>query len=277
MTSCTTDKRCCFSGRGKIRLAKYDPTCGFGPYTVGGAVSALANKDKYPLINIGNASDFALDITVNTIKPAKNMTGLSGISDCAPIEQIDNISLKMKLHCMSVANMAKALSGQTTTVAPAAGLTQAMTFTQIGQFIPFRDAAGNVITGVLDVTGFPATAVAGVDYILTSNGVEVPENSTLTLPSVFALTYDQTGYDQLQILMSTGGEYTLHFDGINAADKRPFAGMLYRIKIKPGGLGSLLSEGFMEINTEATVLEDCCSEKPGRSPYGTFPFGSAPV
>lgn len=277
MSGCKVVDRCCFVGRGKIRLSKYDATCGFGPYVAGGVAAAVADYEHYPLIEVGNVSNFSLDLTVTTVEPPRNYMSLIGTSDCAPIENIDKVALKMTLHCANTANLAKALAGDAEEVAAATGVTQAFNFTTLEQFIPFRDADGNVISNVdiATVSGLPAAAVDGIDYSLSPNGIKWLATSTLALPVAFTATYDHGVYDQLQILMSTGGEYRLHFDGVNKVDGRAFAGELFRIKIRPGGLGSMISDEFLKWEIEATVLEDCCrASKPGVSPYGTFPFGA---
>jgi hypothetical protein len=251
--------KCCFSGRGVVSLAKYDEACSL-------------NKDLYPLIPLGNASTFALNATVNTVNGPKNYQSASGVSECSPIETIDEIKLTMKVHCLDVSNWAKAYAATQSSVAAGTNVSQTMIFTAKGQTIPFRTTDGQIATGVTNVIGEPTTG-AGTNFVIGVNGISIPDTSTLTLPVTMSITFDHDAYDLLQLLTGTGSEYRLFFDGINvgAQGNPAFAGELYRIKIKPNGLPSLIDDAYVVWDLEATVLKDAC-QSGSKSPYGTFNF-----
>jgi hypothetical protein len=272
------DERCCFLGRGNILLGKYDKSCGFGPYPPSTTPLTVKNHDAFPLLQVGNVSDFSLVETISKIEGAKNYRDANPISECPPYESVESIAMSATLHCMSVANLKLALSGIAETKAAETGATQVMSFVKYGQFIPYRADDGTVITGVrttpVDVTGFGVGKEVGKDYVLTPNGVMLPEGSTIALNTDLTITYDAPAYDVIQYLTSLSDEYRLFFDGINVLDGgRPFSAELFRFKISPGGIGSWISDNVLEWKMSASVLPDNCRRGiAGKSLYGTFPF-----
>ncbi|MGV0982330.1 MAG: hypothetical protein ACOYB0_08220 [Polynucleobacter sp.] len=278
--ACESVNKCCFSGRGKIYLAKYDACCGTGD----------EGENPYPLLYLGNVTAFTIDATVNT-QTIEDMTSPSGGNVCMYSEVADPV-VNMDITCLDADNMAKAFAAQATTIAAATAVAQATNVRAKGAFIPF-EFGGRAITNakpssVVVKAGPVATEVtltAGVDYEATAGGVLIFESSpnlpafpaavapaTITPGVEIRLTFDHGDVSLLDILTQSGQEYSLYFDGLNAAaGGAPFNGHLFRIKPRPATGIPFLSKEIARWSMTADILRDGC-QTGGASSYGTFGF-----
>lgn len=266
MANCVTTNKCCFRGRGKIKLGLYDPCCG---------IDENGDPVAYPLLDFGNASDFTVNATV-TDTEQKDYQTAGGIS-CS-VTEIDSVTISLTGRCLGPENFARQYAGTSAAKAASAAATFSGRIVAKGQYIPFKDAQGRVVTNI-DTTSVIVTApsglVLGVDYTVSGNGITITQNAPNlpvipALGLVFTATYEHGAYSLVEILTATTQEFVLAFDGFNAVDGSPFSGMFYRIKPKPNGGIPLISDDLASFNFEATVLKDLCVTAQGASQYGTF-------
>lgn len=301
--ACETVSKCCFSGRGKIYLGKYDACCGVGDDGV----------DPYPLIDLGNVTAFTIDATINDFS-VEDMTTAAGGNFCKYSEVADPV-VNMDITCLDADNMAKAFAALKTEVAAATGITQTAKVRALSSFIPFK-ANGEPVTAakvetvtveiaeipevpevIADpgatppVVGSPAIPavpavplVKGTDYEVTPQGIEILSTSTnFTFPAAvppqtvtpgveISINFDHDAYSLLNLLTESGTEYALYFDGINAAaGGAAFSGQLYRIKPRPATGIPFISKEIARWSMTADILSDNCQTGTS-SKYGTFGF-----
>lgn len=173
MSSCdTTCKKqtCCFMGVGEIYLKPYDPCCGQA-------------GDEYidqGYLSIGNASSFTMDVDITEIN-VPDYTKLAGGTDCSA-SWVSGARAAITGMCLKPENFARLWTGDQQNK-----LKETITLTVRAfardSFIPFRDADGNPITNVdvASVSGFAAFGERGKDYIVTPNGIKIPQSSCLYL------------------------------------------------------------------------------------------------
>lgn len=278
--NCETINKCCFSGRGRISLRKYDPCCGIGP----------DGKNPYPMIHVGNADNFTINATVNRITQ-KDMTVCNGANYCS-LDNLEDPNVTFDLKCMSPDNLAKAWAGTTIN-------TEEETIEMVcpwrgdcDSIIPFVDDQGYPLVNVapdnvvVALAGYPDIAV-DVDYVVTEHGISFicggpnlpaaedfpppneSEDQCVTPGFEMTVTFVAKENQQIDIFTTTGEEFELFFEGFNAVTCEPFAGYLFRIKLAPATGVPIIGEDFAEWGVEAAILKDDC--KPvTRSQYGTF-------
>ncbi|MGV0954581.1 MAG: hypothetical protein ACOYBR_09740 [Fluviibacter sp.] len=277
---CDSVSKCCFSGRGKIYLAKYDACCGTGD----------EGKDPFPYLFLGNVTAFSIDATVNT-QTVEDMTSAAGGNACQYSEVADPV-VNMDVTCLDPDNMAKAFAAQSTSIAAATAVVQTTNVRAKGAFIPFMKngmAITNAVPSSVVVKAGPiateVTLIAGTDYEATAGGVLILDSSpnlpafpavvapaTITAGVEIEITFDHGAVSLLDILTQSGQEYALIFDGANAAaGGAPFNGHLFRVKPRPATGIPFLSKEIARWSMTADILPDGCQTGAG-SRYGTFGF-----
>lgn len=275
--ACSTTNQCCFSGRGRISLGRYDDCCGIGP----------DGLDPYPLVFVGNATSLTVNAEVTT-QTVPDYTTCAGGNYCE-YSEISDPTIQFDLTCSSPDNLAQAWAGNASIVAASSEVV-ASTIRSFGTLIPFVDAqrrpVQNVNAASVVVTANGVTLVEGLDYEITAHGIypiedgpNMPALSTVivppaTLPAGIPITMQFThdGYDLVELFTTTGTEVRMFFEGENAANNcAPFTGHLYRLKVQPSSGVPLISQEFATWQVTASILKDNCRTGAG-SRYGTFGF-----
>lgn len=256
MATCVT-KNCCLAGAGEIFLREYNSCCD--------------EENTAPFLSIGNASAFAVNAELTEIKVPNYLT-IGGGSECTT-SWIDSASAAITSLCLNATNFARAWTGDLTAKT---GTTVAISGKAFAadSFIPYVDASGNPITNVttssVTVTGL---GTAGTDYIVKQNGLYIPETSTLNFASPISFTGSVThsGYSVVELLTSTGKEFSLVYDGVNRFGGTPFSLQLYRVKMKPVSGIPLIGVEAASAEWELEILRDECRTGTGIfSQYGTL-------
>lgn len=258
MASCET-KNCCMAGAGRIYLKPYNECCDV--------------DDEQAFVGLGNVSSFTIDATVTELKVPDYMN-VGGGSECST-SWIDSVMARITGLCFSVDNFAKAWSGDIS--AKAAATTPVKLVARgIDSFIPFLDADGNPITDV-DVSAVTVAAfgVKNVDYIVTANGIVIPETSGLD-PADFPITATAVpvlhgAYSIVDMLTVNAREFTLFYSGVNRFGGKPFSVTLYRVKLNPVSGIPLIGTEAASAEYTLEILKDACRpEGSGFSQYGTL-------
>jgi hypothetical protein len=255
-TTCET-KNCCLAGAGRIYLRPFNECCD--------------PADEQAYIGLGNCSSFTVDANVSELK-VQDYTNVGGGTECQT-SWIDSATARITGLCFTADNFAKCWSGD---IAAKAAAIKTLTLVARGKdsFIPFLDSDGNPITDV-DVSSVTIAAfgVKGYDYVVTPNGVIIPELSTLSGFPVTASGVSVThgAYNIVDMLTSAAKEFTLFYSGVNRFGNKPFSVTLYRVKLKPVsgipliGTDAASAEYMMEL-----LKDNCRPEGNGFSQYGTL-------
>ena len=254
MATCVT-KNCCLAGAGTIYLREYNSCCD-------------GTNEDVPFLSIGNSSAFTVNAELLEVK-VPNYQTVGGGTECS-FSQIESATAAITNLCLNATNFARAWTGDLTAKA-ATTSTISGKAVAVDSFIPYVDATGkpitNVTTSSVTVTGL---GTAGTDYIVKSNGLYIPETSTLNFASPISFTGSVThsGYSLVEMLTSTSKEFTLFYDGVNRFGGQPFSVTLYRVKLKPVSGIPLLGTEAAAAEYELEILRDEC--RPGTGTFSQY-------
>lgn len=255
MASCET-KNCCMAGAGRIYLRPYNECCDVA--------------DEQAFTGLGNCSSFTIDASVAELKVPDYMN-VGGGSECST-SWIESVMARITGMCFSADNFAKCWSGDI--AAKAAATTNVSLVARApDSFIPFLDADGNPITDA-DVSAITVAAfgVKNVDYVVTPNGIIIPETTGLTAFPISATAAVVHGaYNVIDMLTTGAKEFTLFYSGVNRFGNKPFSVTLYRVKLQPvGGIPLIGTEAATAEYTLEILKDPCRPEGSGFSQYGTL-------
>ena len=267
---CVQTNKCCFKGRGKLKLQLWDACGGLG----------VEGVDPFPIVDFGNASDFSVDASVSETT-VKDYQSAAGGTFCSSSE-IDSVTLKAKGLCLGAANIARQYAGSLTNKVAGTNVSfiGKIRDKTVDTFVPFRDANRQLITKADPASVnllAPAGLVLGTDYTVSGNGItflaNAPNLVSVALPVAgISVTgdVDHGAYSLIQLLTQTSQDYTLYFDGVNALDGTPFSFVMYRVKVKATGGIPLISDDIASFQFEGTALQDPNITGQSASKYGTL-------
>ena len=250
-------KQCCYIGRGQVYLQKHEDSC----------PTEAAPWDT-ALLPIGNSSSLELTINENIIEQ-KSYTSVVGGTECS-FSEIESIDLNVTNSCFKIRNLVLALFGNSQDVVSAAVTEEVHRVNAECELIPFKNQYDKTVAPVITDGGM-TTYVAGVDYILKNNGIEILEGTTMTLGEDIEVNYTIAAHSQIEIATIGQDFYRLVFDGVNAADNKPMYFELYKLKFNPVTGLTLISDEFADLPLSAKVLKwPCVAETNSTSQYGIF-------
>lgn len=245
-----------YQGRGKIRLAIYSSGATYG---------ARAFED------LGNNSAFTISFSENE-ETLPDYTNASGGTD-ASIKRIDAVTGQIDARHVTAANLALVLWGTTTVLATTAITNEAHKL-RLGKFVP----ANRIInTAIAPVVKKGTDIIAATDYIVSTGGITF--KSTVALAGASEgddITYDYTpaaGAD-VQALINTAPEVSLHFDGINVKTGKPMIVRGHKVKLGVAQNIPIIGDGFATLPITLTFEKDDTITTPGRSQYAEIELGS---
>ncbi|MCX7671196.1 MAG: DUF4815 domain-containing protein [Anaerolineae bacterium] len=258
---------CCLKARGEIYLAK----------------AAAYKAGTARLIGIGNASVFEISASV-TEEAVPNYTSAAGGNDCVAYA-IDKVSVDITMMCHSAENLALLLygAGASDNVASGAVANEPLLLFP-GALTPLVHLPDPPATITVQSPDGSTTYVAGTDYLVTPAGsIMMPETGS-SIPAVVItggvgapnarVSYTKKKASLIQLLTNLGGDYFLHFAGVNLFTGRPVQHQLYLVR--PGPAKKLAMVGDSASKLEATwAAQPDYSRSPGTvsdplSQYGTI-------
>lgn len=245
-----------YQGRGKIRLAIYSSGATYG---------ARAFED------LGNNSAFTISFSENE-ETLPDYTNASGGTD-ASIKRIEAVTGQIDARHVTAANLALVLWGTTTVLATTAITNEAHKL-RLGKFVP----ANRIInTAIAPVVKKGTDIIAATDYVVSTGGITF--KSTVALAGASEgddITYDYTpaaGAD-VQALINTAPEVSLHFDGINVKTGKPMIVRGHKVKLGVAQNIPIIGDGFATLPITLTFEKDDTITTPGRSQYAEIELGS---
>lgn len=216
------------------------------------------------LTQVGNCSALSFAVTEDT-KELKDFTQPGG-GTYNEVRRISAVEMSATLHDLSAANLARALYGSASTVASATVTDEAHADIVGGELVPTAFLPSTITT----VKKGASTLTVNVDYTVEPSGI-VPilgGAGGLVAGDDITITYTKAAQDVVQILVNSGKEYELLFDGLNEArsGKRTRV-RAWRVKIGALANLALIGEDYAAMEVSGKLLKDTTIVGAGLSQY----------
>lgn len=107
------------------------------------------------------------------------------------------------------------------------------------------------------ITATGPTYAAGVDYVLSVGGLDVPDTSTIVDAADLKVTYTYPKYDRIEAATKTATVMEVVFEGLNEAESNtPAVVDVWRMSIPAANELSLIGDDMGELKFSAEVLKD---------------------
>lgn len=228
-----------FIGKAKIRIAPYDSGASF--------VSRA-------FVYAENASKFTFAFTQEEKKLLDYASPSGGID--ATVVRLSDSTGSMDLRHFTPDNLAMALWGTTaaknaTPIVGEAG----------GKIVPnmFVPTARLINTSVAPVVKKGATVIDTDDYTVSAGGITIA--ATITTAGVISgdsITIDYTPAlsDQVQALITSAPDVSIHVEGINEVDGKYTVGRFYKCKLGVAAGIDLIGDDFGTLAVSFTIQKD---------------------
>lgn len=237
-----------FIGRGKVYLKKR------------GAAEAAQF--------VGNCTKLEFSVTEDK-KEIKDFTSAAG-GTYDTFSRIDKVEANLSLSDLSPANLARALFGSTSIVT-AAAVADEEAIGYKGGLIRTAHLLDNATAPVVKNTAGVTTYVVDTDYVVSAAGISIPETSSIPDSVAGAanlkISYTKKAATAIEVLTQAAGEYSLVFDGLNAAKNKPVVVDVHKFKMGPMANLGLISDDFAGIELKGDVLLDDVIIGAGLSKY----------
>ncbi len=220
------------------------------------------------LLPIADASELQLSIETSEVTQ-KQHTQVGG-GNLDKINRVDSLSLTLALGELKTTELAMALYGDASVVA-AAAVTGESHVVRAGALVMFDNPPDTTVDYVVKNQDGTITYDVGTDYTVTSLGIFAVDGGGIAEGGTVQVEYTKQAGDAIQMLVNSGYEYRLVFEGLNEANggiAQPV--VLHRCKFSPAsGLG-LITEEFGNLSLEGEALIDVTKVGSGLSRYGTI-------
>ncbi len=247
-------KSCCYVGRGKVLIQKHEASC---PTTAAPWGTALTE--------VGNTESMAVTVDENTVD-VKDFTTSSGGIECS-FTDIEGIELAMEIRCISPRNLAIAFGGSESDVSSSAIVDETHRVNDDCEVIIFKELYDTSIAPVVTDVGGATTYVAGTDYDLTPNGLQVNAAGSIATAADIEIDYTSKAHVDIEGLVSSQDFYRVVLDGVNAHDGLPMRMELHKVRFKPAGGFDFIGEDFSTLSLTGEVLKWDCITDPAKSKF----------
>jgi hypothetical protein len=250
---------CCFKGRGKIWIQPY-------------------GKNSVPRRFLGNCSQLQYTPKLET-ESVPDYTHAGGGVDCSST-RISEVTVAIKMRCMSPQNLALALLGSAQSVATGNVVDE--------EAIAFKGsltALAKAMPSSVNVTDMAGTVTYQTprDYVPSGAGLFIPDTTTIPAPVItnevaapnVKVDYAYGAQYLIQALTKTSDEYSMLFDGLNDVDGFPVIVKFHRLKFGPSKALELLGDKMAEIDVDTAALTDSNIVAAGLSRYLEVAIGLA--
>lgn len=230
-----------FVGKGQVFIA-----------LKGGQLRPIGNCDKVSL---------GFEEEVVELKDFQHQGG--GLANS--LSRISKASLSLNLFEFSPENIALATFGDTKNVASSSVLNEKHVIKHDGYIHLDKPFVSNVVVeNTADVTVYQE----GQDYQIRSGSIYIPSTSTIPESTEVDISYDYGDSDVIEMLVTTGKEYSIYFEGLNEARSGKRSTLeIYRAKFNPASSIEMIGSEFASIELNANVLND-----PNRTGDGVSSF-----
>lgn len=214
------------------------------------------------LLEVGNCSELSYEAATNDIK-IQDFTRPGG-GNAKTVKRIEGVTVKYKAHAYNIANISRALYGESTRVDSGTVTGEGHKAFPGGLILLKNPGASNVVIKAGSVTWDE-----GVDYEFTDAGlpkIKAEGGKALAAGTEITVDYSHGAHVVIQGLVNSGRRYRHVFVGLNEADTgRPVVIELYRVVHSPSSLQMISNEfGGMDFTAD---LEKDVTKGAGVSQY----------
>jgi len=219
-----------------------------------------------------NASNFSLSFSEEEKILLDYRTGAGGTD--ASVKRISAMSATIDLRHATVENLALALWGTTASLNTTPLVDEAGYKINTGKFVPTKRI---IDTGASVTVKKGATTVLAADYTVTPGGIQIA--STITTGGVangdsITISYTPKAGGDVQALLSSAPQVSVHVEGINQVDGKYFVGKLWKCKIGVAQNLPFIADDFATLTVSLTVEKDETIVAGGVSQYASLQFNS---
>lgn len=213
--------------------------------------------------DVGNVSalDFAIEVDTKTRASYR-----PGGGNIASTERVSSVTLSATLDSFNNSNLSLALRGVVDVKA-----SKSISEEEVTAIVPGLVETAEMlnITETVTVTNEDAstTYVEGDDYELSAAGVKPLATGDITDGEVLKVTYTTRAASALQVLVDSGKEVKMIFDGINDETGRPSVVKVFRWKPAPTTGLNLIGDDYGEFELTGEVLADDTITGTGKSKF----------
>jgi hypothetical protein len=230
---------------------------------IGAGMQYLEDLDNPAgLLEIGNCSELSYEAATNDIK-IQDFTRPGG-GNAKTVKRMEGVTVKYKAHAYNIANISRALYGDSTRVESGTVTGEAHKAFPGGLILLKNPGASNV---VIKAGSVPWDK--DVDYELTAAGLPKIKagGKALAAGTDITVDYSHGAHVAIQGLVNSGRRYRHVFVGLNEADTgRPVVIELYRVVHSPSGL-QMISNEFGGMDFTADLEKDVTKTEEGVSQY----------
>mgnify|MGYP000851861744 FL=1 len=236
------------------------------------AYSDAATYEARKFRDLENASNFALSFSEEEKVLADYRSGTGGTD--ASVKRISAMSATIDLRHATVENLALALWGTTAVLNTTPLVDEAGYKINAGYFVPTKRI---IDTGASVTVKKGATTVLAADYTVSAGGILIA--NTITTGGVangdsITISYTPKAGGDVQSLLSSAPQVSVHVEGINQVDGKYFVGKLWKCKIGVAQNLPFIADDFATITISLTVEKDETIVTAGVSQYAQLQFNS---
>jgi len=229
-----------------------------GPYSGGSAI-----------VSIGNCSELTFSHETEKKDLADNTSAGGGKANT--IERITAVTMTIKAHDISAANLALGVLG-TASAITAAAVTSEAHIGYKGGFVPFTYVPDMTIAPVVKNETDATTYTAGTDYTFIGGGIYIP--STSTIPNSVAsavnlhIGYTKKAVNVVEAMVNSAQQYKLYFVGLNEAQSGKQV-IVQVHRFKPGAAQNVayLGDDYAALDLPGEALSDSAITTTGLSKF----------
>jgi hypothetical protein len=239
-----------FIGKAKVRVALY---------------SAGSTFENRPFRYVENVSNFQFSFSEEEKKLADYASASGGVD--ASVKRISDVSGSIDMRHFSADNLALALWGTTAALTATPIVGESGYKIVPNMFVPTKRL---INTSVAPVVKKGATTILAADYTVSAGGITI--SSTITTGSVSSgdsITIDYTPQlsNDVQALMSSAPDISIHVEGINEVDGKYTIFKGYKAKLGVAQNVSLIGDDFGTLTVSLTFQKDETIVTGGKSQY----------
>jgi hypothetical protein len=229
-----------------------------GPYSGGSAI-----------VSVGNCSE--LTFTHETEKKDLLDYTSAGGGKANTLDRITGVTMTIKAHDISAANLALAALGSTSAIT-AAAVTSEAHIGYKGGFVPFTFVPDMTIAPLVKDATDTTTYTAGTDYTFIGGGIYIP--STSSIPNSVAsavnlhIGYTKKAVNVVEAMVNSAQQYKLYFVGLNEAQSGKQS-IVQVHRFKPGAAQNVayLGDDYAALDLPGEALSDSAITTTGLSKF----------
>lgn len=237
-----------------------------------GLYADAATFEARKFFDLENASNFSLSFAEEEKTLLDYRTGAGGTD--ASVKRISAMSATIDLRHATVQNLALALWGTTAALNATPLVDEAGYKINTNTFVPTKRI---IDTSVAPVVKKGATTVLAADYTVSPGGILIA--GTISTGGVangdsITISYTPKAGADVQALLSSAPQVSVHVEGINQVDGKYFVGKIWKAKLGAASGLPFISDDFATLTVSLTIEKDETIVTGGVSQYAQLQFNA---